>query len=413
MRRQVLGLLLLAALGAVILVQIVLYLTNSTNKRPVDFLQVWAAGRLTLDGENPYDARKMYDLQQANRTSLPFASMMWVPPWGLSLALPIGAMPVGIAQAVWVFGQVGLIVLSAVILWRLNGGAPHKWWAPLGVVLAFGTVWWQSAVGQYAGVMLLGVTGYLAAQRANRPFLAGLSLTLIAIKPHLFVLLAVGFVIDAVRTPFGRRVVLGGATGLAIAAAVATCASPAVWREYVEAATSPGSTYGPSIRFWQNPTIPAYIRSLIPGKPFWVQTVPAVIASFAFALYWWRSGGPQRWPEAVNWVIPVGLLLAPYGSWPSDLVLLLVPTIAVAVKADARGWAIPNRWIIATLWLLANAGVMVMFFVYKSTEAYVWVAPALCGCLLWVKRGLDSQPQHPANERSEMSKIQNTLPVTA
>ena len=411
--RQVIGTAVVAALGFVIAVQVVLYLTHSSIKRPHDFLQVWLAGRLTLDGENPYDGDKMLELQLANQSPRPFASMMWVPPWGIALALPIGAMPIALAEGVWVFGQIGLILLSATMLWRMNGGRSERWWVPVVLVLAFGPVWWQTVVGQYAGLLMFGMVGFLAAHRANRPVLAGLSLTLIALKPHLFVLIAVGLVIDAFRTSFGRRVVLGGAIGLAAGAIAATIASPALWKEYFAAIDSEGTPSAPGIRLWFSPTIPAWIRHFVPGRPFWVQTVPAWMAAGLFALYWWKRGNPTRWPQVVNWVLPVCLLLAPYGSWPSDLTLLLVPIVAAAARVDARGWTIPGRSQLAATYCLANAGVVLMYQYYSGTDGYVWVAPVLCGCLLWLRMGLKPHMELDAAAAETNSERPALQPQTA
>src|SRR5262245_9837110 len=149
------------------------YLSSSVVPRPADFLQVWSAGQLTLSGGNPYDGEQMFSLQVANRTPLDYASMMWVPPWGLVVAIPIGAMPIGAAQFLWVYGQFALMVALAVVLWKLYGGPNRRMWVAAALAIFFGPLWWQTLCGQYAGLMLLGLVGYLTASRANRPVLAG------------------------------------------------------------------------------------------------------------------------------------------------------------------------------------------------------------------------------------------------
>ena len=91
------------------------YVTSPSIPRPHDFLQVWSAGRLNASGLNPYDGERMYALQVANR--MPdcrspqrpngYASMMWVPPWGLAIAMPLGAIPIDIAQLCLGLGTIG------------------------------------------------------------------------------------------------------------------------------------------------------------------------------------------------------------------------------------------------------------------------------------------------------------------
>jgi hypothetical protein len=419
--RQTLGLLAFAALAAIILWRANVYLNHPVIPRPHDFVQVWSAGKLTLAGESPYDAKKVLDLQNeidlksADRTPRRYASMMWVPPWGLSVSLPIAVLPVPLAQAVWVFGQIGLILLSALMLWRLNGGRSDHWWVVVILVFSSGPVFWQSAVGQYAGILLFGIVGYLFALKANRPILAGMCLALSALKPHLFVFFAVGLLIDAARSSIGRRVVLGGAIGLTAGAVIATIASPGIWGHYFTAITGDASPYAPGLSDWFNPTISAWIRFAIPGHAFWIQVIPCVIATIGFGVYWWRRGNPNSWPETLNWVIPAGLLMAPYGNWPSDLTLMLIPITSVAAGVAARGWAVPGKWRLAVAYVVTNLLVVAMFVTIndnplcflisdpvegdltrwgrevKANAFYVWLAPMICGCLLWAKQGINPQ----------------------
>jgi hypothetical protein len=406
--RRTLGFLALAGVLVLLLWRVNLYLNHPQGGRPHDFLQVWSAGRLTLQGESPYDARRMLELQLENQSPRKFASMMWVAPWGLLLALPIGAMSIPAAQGVWVLGQLALILGSAIVVWRLAGGRGDRLWIPILLVFSSGPLWWQTAIGQYAGIMMFGIVAYLLAHRAGRPILAGLALTLIALKPHLFLLFATGLVIDALRTSTGRRVVLGGSIGLATGAAIVTLVSPDIWRQYFEAATGEGSPYAPSLKVWFSPTIPAWIRYFVPGNAFWIQFVPAAIACLCFAVYWWRCGNPARWPAVLDWAIPVGLLLAPYGSWPSDLTLLLIPIVGLAARVDQRGWAIPGWSRLAGVYLFTNVSVMLMYMVYNGTAFYVWVAPMLCGCMLWARLGL----KPPRSRGEEGSKgLQSFLPT--
>jgi hypothetical protein len=389
MLRTTLGLVAFTLLAYVVVEKADFYLNSPAVCRQHDFLQVWSAGKLTLAGDNPYDAKKMLHLQLVNKSPYGYASMMWVPPWGLAVAIPIGALPVPYAHAVWIFGQLGLILLAGHILWRLNGGHANHAWVVAILVFTSGPVWWQTAVGQYAGVLLFGLVGYLWAAKANRPILAGLFLALTALKPHLFVLFGVGLLIDAIRTNFGRRVLLGGVIGLTAAALVATLASSAVWRQYFVALGSNASPEAPSLRDWFSPTLAAWIRFSIPGHAFWIQLVPGTIAALGFGIYWWRCGSPHRWPETLYWVIPVGLQLSPYGSWPSDLTLMLIPIIGTVARLDARHAEVPARLPFAILYLGTNLTVMAMHVMYAGTALYVLIVPLLSLCVFWARLGLN------------------------
>jgi hypothetical protein len=380
------------------------YVSRPDVPRPHDFLQVWSAGRLALGGGNPYDGAQMYALQVANRmpdTRTPerpdgYASMMWVPPWGLAVAAPLGALPVDAAQMVWVYGQLAAIVACAALLWCLYGGPRDRAWGAAALALGFGPVWWQTVGGQYGGELLLSVTGFLAAHRANRPVLAGACLALAALKPHLFTLLAVGLLIDAARSARGRKVVLGGALALLGGALAVTAANPHAWAQYLAAASGGGSPYYPGLAEWFNPTLHAWARRAIPGRPFWVQFVPVAVAAPLFAAYWWRRAGPTRWPGALPWVLPACLIVAPYGSWPSDQVLFLVPVVGLAARLSAR--AVPPSRVAAELaaFVAASVAVVVMTGAQAELQFYVWLAPLLLACLVRVDHVLRSaEPAGP------------------
>src|SRR5438477_8868221 len=65
-----------------------------------DFVEYWAAGRLTLQGENPYDIERMEQMQrEAGRSDE--GILMWNPPWTLPLVLPLGLLDVRTAHLVW------------------------------------------------------------------------------------------------------------------------------------------------------------------------------------------------------------------------------------------------------------------------------------------------------------------------
>src|SRR4051794_33614346 len=72
-----------------------------TNALPMhDFVEYWAAGRLLLEGSNPYDPDLVHELgRQAGRSDE--GILMWNPPWALPLVLPLGMLPVRVAHLAW------------------------------------------------------------------------------------------------------------------------------------------------------------------------------------------------------------------------------------------------------------------------------------------------------------------------
>ena len=281
------------------------------------------------------------------------------------------------------------------------------------LALGSGPVCWQTVGGQYAGLLIFGLTGFLVAHKANRPILAGLCLTLIALKPHLFLPLAVGLLIDGFRSGFGRRVLLGGFIGLAMAATWAGATNPAIWEWYSAAAqgAGPGGRFYPKLSEWVNPTIGSHLRFALPGHPAWVQALPTILCAVLFGRYWWKQGSPDRWPAVMHWVVPLALVTAPYGAWASDLTLLLVPVIWIAVRIDAIGWPL-RVWPALAGYASVNAVIFLMTAGRYDPSAYVWVTPAVSLLMLWAYREMRDRPTAVAAESPVPTRAAVTQPAS-
>ena len=121
----------------------------------------------------------------------------------------------------------------------------------------------------------------------------------------------------------------------------------------------------------------------VPGQPFWVQLAFPVVAAVVF-VGWYLAG--RVWAGAPDWatrlppIVGLSLLVAPYGAWPFDLILLLIPILGVVVRVSAA----PTRSAVAVAvgWFaVANAILLAMMVGRVSSEWYVWVTPyTLAGC---------------------------------
>lgn len=384
---------------------------------PVDFTAHWAAGRLAARGDNPYDPVAVRATQQLTGLRSDVAVMMWNPPWALALVMPFGLLPFTPAYGLWALTQIGLVVAAAALLWRGlapgNAPAPHPWAAYL-LALLFVPTTYLVGIGQITGFVLFGLAGFLVAVRRDRPVLAGTAAALTAAKPHLLVLFAAWLVLNALAGRAGRRVVLGGLLVGAAAAGVTTLVNPAVWGEYLRAATSPGDADHYGLANWMPPVIGGWVRAAIPGQPFWVQLAFPAAAAAGF-VGWYVSrrawAGDPDWAGRLPAVVGLSMLVAPYGAWPFDLVLLLVPVLAVAVRVAAA----PTRAAVAAglAWYAAgNAVLLAMMVARASSEWYVWVTPyVLAGCL--VVRRLARGPANPEVPVARLPRRRTVLAAAA
>ncbi len=353
---------------------------------PFDYLQYWAAGRLLLAGGDPYDADQLLALQEPAGWDRGQAVMMWNPPWALTLFAPAGLLPWRVGHLLWVLVQVGLGVGSGAALWRLAGGRGH-WPLVVFAAVSFFPVVYLVTSGQCSGWLVAGVTGLLAAVRTGRPWLAA-GLAVAAVKPHLLIPVWLVLALDATVSR-RTRVLLGwGVLAGGLMAAAPLLADAGLWDKYLAALGRPATATHPPLSGWRPPLIGFWVRQAVAPDQFWIQAVPTGLAAVGTAVHWWRRRAGWDWARELPVLVLVGLLASPYGAWPTDLVLLMVPLAAAAARlADA-----PSRVRLgfAAAYVLCNA----VALTGMSSEYFVWVTPAAClGC--WVAARTPLRPPAP------------------
>ena len=66
-----------------------------------DFVQYWSAGRLQLQGRNPYSPELLLQVQRAAGRTGDRPLMMWNPPWTLFFVMPFAAVSHPVARLLW------------------------------------------------------------------------------------------------------------------------------------------------------------------------------------------------------------------------------------------------------------------------------------------------------------------------
>src|SRR5262249_43548503 len=85
---------------------------------------------------------------------------------------------------------------------------------------------------------------------------------------------------------------------------------------------------------YRSPTLGYLLRLALNDNSFAWQFVPMLPGVLLFA--WWASVGEERRSDGGNCLpilLLVSMLTAPYGAWPFDLVILLVPVLHVAMRS--------------------------------------------------------------------------------
>jgi len=368
----------------VIMTMAIAYVAFASPK-PYDFVEYWGAGRLLLDGGNPYDADQLHPLQRSVSDTVDKAIMMWNPPWALPLIAPFAALPWRIAHAVWLLTQLAALLLSADLLWRTYGGSPHRRPVAWLLGIVFAPTCFLLFIGQISGLLLLGLAGFLYLWTRDRPAMAGCVAALTALKPHHLALFALLLALEATRNRRAARAVVAGALVLVIGSVIATLMNPDIWQQYRAALGRPSSATFESMEDFEHDTLGYWLRQRIPGTPFAAMFIPLGVAVVGTVNYWVRQRVSFDRVRVLPMIVLISMLVTPYGAWAFDMVLLLVPIIALAVQRDRPEFERVNLYLLAG-WLIAN-----LFTVLKMPAWNAWIAPAVA--LLYVCfRRTESEP---------------------
>jgi hypothetical protein len=359
---------------------------------PRDFVEYWSAARVHAQGGDPYDGGQLlpYQREASGDPDKSQAVMLWTPPWTLPLYLPFGLLDPRTGHLLWLVAQAAAVAVSAGLLWRVYDGPSEagalgrRAWAlaPLAAV-GFGPVWWLMAFGQNTGFVLLGLAGFLYLRTRGYPVAAGAAAALTAVKPHLLALFGLALLLDAAATRDGRRALLGGVAALLVLSAVALIPNPDVFREFAAALARPGSDESPNMAAWKEPLTTYWLRVWLSPGSFWVQFVPVAAACGLLVPYWWARRRTWDWAAEAPRLVFASILLAPYGAWVFDLVVLLVPVMK-AFAGIAR-WDRPvpvtasssSYLLVSLATILAPAVVESRLGWEHGLHHFIWVAPAV------------------------------------
>ena len=335
----------------------VMPLTDMAGKR--DFVVYWATGQQLVHHANPYDKNAVMRIERS--VGLPTeAGTLYMRnlPWSLPLALPLGFIGLRSAAILWTLALLACLVISVRILWRMHGRTRNylPW---LGV--SFAPAMLCLTMGQTSLFALLGYVLFLDLHR-RRPIVAGISLCLCALKPHLF--LSFGVVLLAwILVSRSYKILAGAAVGLAASCAAVTCIDPKAWIQYAQMMRTTGfvTEHVPclsvALRLWLSPQTVA------------LTYLPAALGCAWALVYFWSRRLAWDWMKDGSLLMLVSLLTAPY-SWVYD--------DSLAIPALLHGAYLTRSRILLGVLALASILIVIELVcgVKISSAFYLWTAPA-------------------------------------
>jgi hypothetical protein len=348
-------------------------LTFGVTSRDVterDFISYWAAGQQLMHGASPYDIEAVRNLErtEGGGKNQPLL-VMRNPPVAFFLALPLGLVSPKIGLSLWLLVLLACLSISIWVLWLLNG-RPDNRYHLLGY--AFAPVLVCLMAGQVGIFLLLGVVLFLYLHK-SRPFLAGTSLVFCAIKPHLFLPVAIVLLLWSVSRK--NHFILAGF----FAAFLASCAlsfsvDVHAWSQYSEMMRAGGALNEPV------PALSVSLRFLIDRNAHWLQFLPESIACAWAIWYFWTRRNRWNWLDHGLVLLLVSAMCTPFG-WLTDESMLL-PAVLAGLYQAAH-----SRRSLLPLGLMAGAALIEVFAqVPIISPFYLWTTPAWLAWYLYATR---------------------------
>jgi hypothetical protein len=326
-----------------------------------DFVSYWATGRQLVHRANPYDRDAISVIEHAAGLDARAVLIMRNPPWALPLAWPLGFLGLRVAATLWSLLLFACLLFSVRIIREIYGFPPNRlhWLA-----LSFTPALLCLTMGQTTLFALLGLVLFLRWHR-YRPFAAGASLWLCALKPHLFLPFAAALAAWIVVSR-AWKLAVGSATVLALSSAAATLIDPRAWLDYTHLMRSP------AVANEFIPCLASAIRQWVDPYAIWLQYLPATLGCIWALIYFWRRRAAWDWKTNASLLMLVSLAAAPY-CWFYDQCL--------AIPALFEGACVTrSRKLLAVLALAILAMDVEVCFVQLVSLLNLWTAPAW---LIW------------------------------
>lgn len=357
--RAILGALAVSACGLAAVATLVCFLLVHVDRAMGgnrDFVVYWATGSQLVHHRNPYDQAAVsameYDAGLPRRYS---PGYMRNPPWSLPLAWPLGLVSLRTAAILASLALIAAFVASLRILFQIHGCGDRTLrllacgFAPALICLI---------LGQTSLLVLLGLALFLRLH-ATRPLLAGASLWLCLLKPHL--LLPFGLVLLVWSVMYRRyRILAGAAIALALSVWLTLHLDPQAFTQYKNMLGYSGVERDPI------PSLSVLLRTHLTPHFMALQFLAAVLACIWALAYFWNRRHNWNWSRSANLLLLVSLAAAPY-SYLNDHVVALPALLFAACRTS-------SRTLLATL-ALSSALLEIAYFANRwSAAPFYWCA---------------------------------------
>jgi hypothetical protein len=292
--------------------------TDATLLGLQDFTIYWKAGRLFLEGANPYDPPHLLEYVEPGGLGFIDAQeeiiKMWSPPLILPILALFACVPLWVAKEAYVLG------LTFALLYAVDAACTRLRSSGVSILQSAGILLLGTPYGAFLATLQWGGMSWLAllvvllllqTLARRRPFLFGVLLPLLVVKPVTMLIFAVCAACLGLRLS-ARRCCLGGVASVATLVVVTLVINPSSTLDYL------ALDMGLIDLYWQNTeTFGALIFHLgLVSNVKLLQWGPCVLGAVGLGLTCARRGiAPSDRADLLLMIVPVSLFLAPYAWW--------------------------------------------------------------------------------------------------
>jgi len=329
-----------------------------------DFIEYWASAHQVLHHANPYDASSILKLEQSAGFPIGLPPLiMGNPPSALLLILPLGLLSPVAGELLWELLLLASLAASIHMIRTMHGN-PKSLLHLLG--FSFAPILSCLLSGQVAIFVLLGLVLFLRLHRSHS-FLAGVSLWLCLLKPHLFLPFGIVLLLWIIRTR-SYKILAGTAFALCLSSAIATLLDPPVWMQYTRMMSTE------RIDSLRMPCLGSLLRFYVSPHTLWLQCLPAALSCIWAITYFLKRRDEWDWIENGSPLILVSVFVAPY-TWLMDQAVLIPALLHGAYLTRSRTLIAILALMSAVIEIGIIGGIPLL-----HSDFYLWTAPAW---LIW------------------------------
>ncbi len=371
----IIKLILILLLGGII---VFFPVTLPSGAGDMDLQAYWGSAYLFAHGQDfsDYDALGEVQRALANRTRSD-TQYAWFFPTGNVILLPFTFLPFSRVVYYWLILNVVVFFYSTLLIWEQTD---KRLWIPLVAVFSFALTLISLIFGQINSLEVLGLALFLTFSKSNKPYLAGASLVLTTIKPHLVIITLPILFLDLLRKREWKAVI-----GFFIALSFCFIVLFAFYPQWMQSFWTVMASGMSTVR--ETPTINGLlvlVNEFTIGKLLWLVTL--VVAT----IWWWLRG--QNWDRRtfIDISVAVGLIVSPIG-WSYDQVMLIFPILSLLF------WAVNGKLPQKTARVVVGVlviGNIVAYYLRTFTPSdvwFFWVPMVVLGLYLTAQKKLQTQ----------------------